>query len=318
MEQQTYRHPTEEDLPLIAEVSDRSNAGIPFYRPVTLEELKVETFGSEDFDPTGAMIVLDGDIPVAVGLSFVEKERIDHGLNEGWMRLNVVPEVRSRGIEERLMSFMEQYLRQRGVERTVARYYTSDEWFKDVTVHAGMVPVRLFSHLEFKRGQEVPSAGLPADVTIDRYDFKQATREQIQAFIDIDNETFAEHWGHAPMPIEKALDWQRASQDIHCINIARSGGRSVGATFLEDSVLYNKKNGTRDGWVNVLGVVKDRRHQGLGRALLVDGMHWLLERGLDTIYIGVDTQNDQALKLYTGVGFNLKYQVVVVNKKLRE
>ena len=313
----TYRHPTEDDLPLMAMVSDRSCADLPFYRPVTLQELRVETFGSEDFDPKGAKIVFDGDRPVAVGEAIVEKARVEHGLNEGWMRLFVVPEARGAGIEENLMSFMEEYLRGRGVERAVARYYTSDPWFKEVTERMRMSPVRLFSHLEFKRGQVVPEVPLPHDVTIERYDFKTATRQQLQAFIDIDNETFAEHWGHAPMPVEKALEWQRATEVVHCLNMARSGERSVGATFLEDSVLYNKEHGTKDGWVNVLGVVKDRRHQGLGRALLVDGMHWLLGRGLDTIFIGVDTENERALNLYTGVGFSLKYQVVVVNKKLR-
>ncbi len=313
----TYRHPTEEDLPLMAEVSDRSSADLPFHRPITLEELKVETFGSDDFDPAGAMLVLDNGRPVAVGEAIVENARVEHGLSEGMMRLYVVPEARGRGIEERLMAFMEGYLRGRGTEKAVARYFTSDGWFKDVTARASMVPVRLFSHLEFIRGQQVPAAGLPEDVRLDRYDFREATKEQLQEFLEIDNETFAEHWGHAPMPLERVLGWQKAIGDEHCFAIARAGDRKVGVTFLEESVLYNMKHGTKDGWVNVLGVVKDRRHQGLGRALLVDCINWHLGRGLDTIYIGVDSENERALGLYTGVGFRLKHQMVVVHKQLR-
>ncbi|MCU0859630.1 MAG: GNAT family N-acetyltransferase [Thermoplasmata archaeon] len=313
----TYRHPAEEDLPFMAEVSDRSCAKIPFYRPITLDELRVETFGSDDFDPRGAMIVLDDGQPVAVGEAIVEKARVAYGLNEGWMRLYVVPEERGRGIEERLMALMEEYLRERGIERAIARYYTSDDWFKDVTVRASMVPVRLFSHLEFRKGQPVPPVELPGDVKVERYDFKSATEEQLRTFLDLDGETFAENWGFAPMPYSKLTEWQKASEDIHCITIARSGQRGVGLTFLEDSVPYNKRNGTRDGWVTILGVVKDRRHQGLGRALLIDGMRWLLDRGLDTIYIAVDTENERALRLYTGVGFQLKHQTVVVHKQLR-
>lgn len=316
MSRLTCRHPTEADLPLMAEVSDKSNRGIPFYRPITMEELRVETFGSEDFDSKGAMIVLDGDTPLAVGEVIVAKARVEHGLNEGWMRLYVVPRARGQGIEEMLMSFMEEYLRGRGVEKALARYYTVDPWFKGVTEKAGLTEVRRFSYLDFVSGQELPDAPLPADVLLERYDFKQATKEQVKAFLDIDNEVFAEHWGHAPKPLEELLRWQMAVQDVFCITIAKSGSRPVGVTFLEDSVLYNRENGTNEGWVDDLGVVKERRHRGLGRALLVDGIHWLLDRGLDTIHIGVDTENARALTLYTSVGFRLMEQMVVVQKVL--
>jgi mycothiol synthase len=233
------------------------------------------------------------------------------------MRLFVVPDARGRGVEELLMSFMEGYLRKRGVKNAIARYYMVDPWFKAVTEKAGLTEVRRFSFLDFHAGQELPRAQLPSDVVLDRYDFRHATREQLQAFLDIDNETFAEHWGHAAMPLDRVMDWQKVTEDVHCITLARSGGRAIGVTFLEDSVLYNRQNGTSEGWVNVLGVVKERRRQGLGRALLVDSIHWLLDRGLDTIHIGVDTENARALTLYTGTGFKLMTQTVIVRKELR-
>jgi mycothiol synthase len=54
----------------------------------------------------------------------------------------------------------------------------------------------------------------------------------------------------------------------------------------------------------MLGTRRGFRRRGLGRAMLLAGMQRLWETGIDTVKLGVDTQNpNQALNLYESVGF---------------
>ena len=57
------------------------------------------------------------------------------------------------------------------------------------------------------------------------------------------------------------------------------------------------------GFVQRLAVLPEAQGHGVGKRLLLDGLHWL--RGLNAGHIAVNTQigNDAALALYRQVGF---------------
>ena len=76
----------------------------------------------------------------------------------------------------------------------------------------------------------------------------------------------------------------------------------------EDSVPYNAEHGVKDGWIDVLAVSRPYRRRGLGKALILDGMDWLLGRGLNVIRLGVDAENRNALGLYTHLGFSVLHE----------
>ena len=54
----------------------------------------------------------------------------------------------------------------------------------------------------------------------------------------------------------------------------------------------------------MLGTRRGHRKIGLGRAMLLAGLHWLKAQGVDTAVLGVDAENPTgALRLYELVGF---------------
>jgi len=59
------------------------------------------------------------------------------------------------------------------------------------------------------------------------------------------------------------------------------------------------------GEVYVVGVVPEAQGLGLGRALTVTGINYLLEQGVDPVLLYVDADNEPAVKLYRSLGFTL-------------
>ncbi len=57
------------------------------------------------------------------------------------------------------------------------------------------------------------------------------------------------------------------------------------------------------GYVQRLAVAPAAQRQGLGRSLLTDGLRWLRAHGARRAYVNTQEDNDRALTLYLGSGF---------------
>jgi mycothiol synthase len=58
------------------------------------------------------------------------------------------------------------------------------------------------------------------------------------------------------------------------------------------------------GELYVVGVDPDHAHQGIGRAVSVAAINYLIEKGLKRSMLYVDADNEKGLGLYTSLGFN--------------
>lgn len=57
------------------------------------------------------------------------------------------------------------------------------------------------------------------------------------------------------------------------------------------------------GEIYAIGVDPDFQGLGLGRAMVLAGLHWLAEQGVGTAMLYTDSTNEAALHLYRGLGF---------------
>lgn len=57
------------------------------------------------------------------------------------------------------------------------------------------------------------------------------------------------------------------------------------------------------GYLQRLAVDPTRRHEGLGRALVLDGLHWLRRRRVRSAVVNTQIGNEAALRLYRDLGF---------------
>jgi mycothiol synthase len=308
MGQIQYRHLTEADIDSVLRVWNMSRRELPLERDYTIAELRAEIFDDDDYDAVGSWVSeAEGEV-VGFGRGIVERKRVESGLSEGFVTVEVVPEHRGRGIEKELMNRVLAYLRSRHLARAEYSCLTITGWRNTLFEEFGFKDVRHFFRM-IRKGDNVPSdIRIPAGVSFERKMFKSANDEEISTMVAIFNDSFSEHFGFSAVSVKRWLRLRDAYEDVGIITLAMRDGRAVGLSFSDESVLYNKEHGSRAGWVWIIGVTKSERGKGLGRALLADSVTWLAGRGIDTVYLGLDAQNRNALGLYTSLGFEVIHE----------
>jgi len=112
-----------------------------------------------------------------------------------------------------------------------------------------------------------------------------------------------DHPHFVPEPLQRIIDWRDSNPEPLLVTTVRKGSTLAGFCMSEESSLFNKERGVNTGWIDLLGVKPEFRRKGLARAMMADGIGWLLNRGMDTVYIGVLSKNERALDLYKSLGF---------------
>ncbi len=69
---------------------------------------------------------------------------------------------------------------------------------------------------------------------------------------------------------------------------------------------WTKRHSPEVGEIYVVAVDPEYRGRGLGRAIVIEGMHFLHSAGAATCILYVDTSNPSALELYESLGFQLE------------
>ncbi|MBJ7330399.1 MAG: GNAT family N-acetyltransferase [Solirubrobacteraceae bacterium] len=104
-------------------------------------------------------------------------------------------------------------------------------------------------------------------------------------------------WDEVPGHNHRPLDaWLAMFTPEYDGWIARRGEQPVGwisGRLFED----------RRGWIQQLAVARSERGRGLGRALLLHALGALCEQGATSLALGVQGENDGAVRLYRDVGF---------------
>lgn len=313
----TYRNPKESDLDLITSIMNQSRKETAYHRDITTAEVNAETFDDPDYKTEGVWLAFDGDEATAYVIAVIEQGRLDAGLDDGWVEIDVIPEKRGLGAEEELTDLAVGYLKARGVGKAIARAETAEGWKQQLFLKAGFESVRHFYRLAQRSTIDIPNLNMPPGIVVSHRMLKDLSDDEVGEFAEVVNDTFAEHFDFAPEPAWRWIKWRDACEDPWMISLAKSGSRNVAICIAEDSQVYNKERGLRSGWINVLGVRKDLRGRGIGAAMLVDGMEWLRSLGHDTIHIGVDAENEKALGLYKSVGFEVENESQVYHLGLR-
>lgn len=310
MGQIRYRHPTEADIGSIVRVWNLSRRGIPLERDSTIGELRAEVFDDEDYDVKGSWVAEANGEVVGFGRGIVERKRVESGMSEGFVTVEVVPGHRERGIEKEMMNRVLAYLRSRHLARAECSCPTLTGWRNTLFEEYGFKDARHFFRM-VRKGDDLPKdVGIPAGVRFERKMFRDADEEDISLLVATFNDTFSEHFGFSPVSDKRWLRLRDAYEDFGMITFAVRDSRTVGMCFSDESVLYNKEHGSKAGWVWIIGVTKSERGKGIGRALLADSVSWLAGRGIDTVYLGLDAENRNALVLYTSLGFEVVYESV--------
>lgn len=263
--------------------------------------------------PGNRMVALNaaGEI---VGYGDVYHQPGDEG---AWGWVVVHPAWRRQGIGMRLAEQVLDRARGLGVAwidyATDVRLHEANTWL----ARLGYEPVRTYMRLRLP-----PDVGVPAPI----YPAGFHTRtfhpgEDVASVRAILAAPFADHRnahavdaGHEGATADLGQPWF----DPRGLCVVETGeGQIVALCWSYIDHDENRRRGEAIGWINDLEVARAYRRQGLGRALLLDGILWLRGQGMQSIDLWVDSGNREARSLYAAAGFQVDKSVVDYRHFLR-
>ena len=164
----------------------------------------------------------------------------------------------------------------------------------------GFELTRYFIDMEIEFSAPPAAAQMPDGVTIREVD----PLSDIPALADAIRDSFRDHYGFVETPQQRQIDqlnhWAGASShDPSLWWVAEAEGAIVGFNLCDDASEGNEEI----GYVATLGVLREHRRKGLGRALLLVAFNAFYDRGKRGAALGVDADSlTGATRLYESVG----------------
>jgi len=165
-----------------------------------------------------------------------------------------------------------------------------------IAAKTGLVAERTLLILRKKLDSPIESVNLPDDVTLRT--FRPGDED---AIVVVNGRAFADHPEQGAMD-RADLDRRMNSGwfDPEGLFVAERGDRIVGFHWTK---IETDSAGERLGEVYVVGIDPDAQGGGLGKALTARGLRHLQEAGVPAVILYVEGDNDPALALYRGLGF---------------
>jgi GNAT superfamily N-acetyltransferase len=123
---------------------------------------------------------------------------------------------------------------------------------------------------------------------------RRARRCDRVAALAVDARSFDPFWRLDEAGLDEAIDATPASR----FRVAEHAGGVIGYAV-------SGRAGSR-GFLQRLAVEPDVRGQGIGTALVIDGLRWMKRRGATRAMVNTQERNESALQLYQRLGFQLQ------------
>ena len=202
---------------------------------------------------------------------------------------------RRQGYGRRLLRTAAQHARELGAAVLHAQVHEKGGSAQHLLESEGFVLVRTYWHMRWEAGQP-PIVELPQGFSVDR--FRRDKDEG--ALTELQNAAFDGSWGFCPNTVEEIAARVRLSRvDPGGIITVVDGSRP--AAYNWTLRVANERGAT--GWIAMTGVHPDYRGKRLGTAVVAAGIEDLVAKGVESVELEVDSQNQAARELYLKLGF---------------
>lgn len=247
---------------------------------------------------------------VIVGYSrvtwFVEEATNDRVLLQvGWTH----PEVRPLGVAESMLKWCESRLEEIAGQlphpgRDSLAAYADGAETDRLTLLADARYEIAQTYEEMTRSLQLPiiDHALPHGVEI-----QPTTPDDARGVWDADQEAFRDHVGFSPATEGHYIEWLGWKwRDPALWKVAFAGDTIVGAVLNYVNRDENKEFNRLRGWTEDIHTHRERRGQGIARALITESMKMLRDMGMVEVALGVHVTNPTgAYQLYSGLGYTV-------------
>ena len=272
----------------------------PFHRPISSQSI-AEWLAWPDFSPERDLFVVEIENDIIGYLDIRPELGIGRVVLYCWLR----PEHRRRGIATKLLDYAMHRARELGAKTTSVDITEDDPVARAVLAKLGFKCVH-------------HSLELKLDISrIDQEEAIQATRgyRHLQpgdeaGLSEIQNRSFAEHWGYNPNTPEAIT---------FLLNLSHRSPEDVILMCRDDKIIgycWTEIIGEGEGRISMLGSDPDHRGKGIGKKLLMAGLAYLKDKGASTVILNVDSENKAARNLYRSAGFELSKTILTYEKSV--
>ncbi|MEB3178569.1 MAG: GNAT family N-acetyltransferase [Nostocaceae cyanobacterium] len=226
---------------------------------------------------------------------------------DGFLWFEVHPDARGGNVETEIITWAEERMRSVREERgfpVKLRSGVRDRLTERIAIleNQGFTSDRYFFRMELSLHEPIALPQFPVGLKLRSMNVEA----DAQGWVELYDQSFIDHWNYHPITVEDLKHWlseptYRAELDL----VATTADGTFAAMchcYIDPD--YNERSGRKVGGIGILGTRRGFRRLGLGRAMLLEGLHRLKAAGMDTARLDVDGDNPNgALRLYESVGF---------------
>jgi mycothiol synthase len=224
-------------------------------------------------------------------------ELLDQGyFVQGWVH----PDWRGQGAASALLRIVEDKLSSRLRKRVgcISRVYQDIPNVEALYRRQGYEEVRRFYNMSVNLKDRQFEAVVPPGIIFKAYD-----PSNLDALVEADNEFFADHWGSQP---RSGREWKYQMIDSRPHDPALWVIAWENDTIVGECITHASLQGeANDGWIAIVGIKRQWRGHGLGRAVLTCGLQRLQQAGFETASLHADAENTPAVQLYRNLGMEI-------------
>jgi len=242
-------------------------------------------------------------------IGFAQLGIVDLGeVIDGRLSFRVHPDARGGDVEAVAIAWGEVRMREVSVMRSSPVKLRSSVRAEDgdrisVLASCGFKADRYFFRMARSLSGPIPEPQFPQGFALIEFPGEQ----DAAAWVEMFNQSFIDDWNHHDLTVERFkynLAKPDYRNDLNLIAVA-DDSTFVSFCYCQISVEECDRTGRNEGWIAYLGTRRGFRKMGLGRAMLLAGLHRLKAVGVATAILGVDTENSSgALHLYESAGFH--------------
>jgi len=307
----------ESDYPTIAAVLQGSSDADQIEEVRTAEDVAREYAHLTNCDPYRdvSLVEVNGQV---VGYKRVTWWKESNGAYIYFHVAYLLPAWRGQGIGRAMLRHSERRLREIAAEHATDEgaffetfAYQTQPGLESLLREEGYAPMRYFYDMVRENLDDIPAAPLPPGLEV-----RPVEPAHYRTIWEALDEAFRDHWGHSPATEEDYQLWLKDPNfDPSLWRVAWAGDEVAGMVLSYIDVRENAKYNRQRGWTEDICVRRPWRRRGLARALLVQSLHAVKERGMTEAALGVDTANPNgALSLYESVGFQVAKRITVYRK----
>jgi mycothiol synthase len=295
-----------EDFPQMLAVKTAAEAADGVDQPASLEDFAHTYDHLENCDPAADLVLaeIDGRLAAYSRVTWWEEYT---GARRYQAFCFVAPTARGRGLGTALLAHNEARLRQIAAghagERTFEVFYNDGEaGAAAVYAAAGYQPVLHGADMVRPDLEDLPEAPLPEGLVV-----RPPGDDELRKVWEADQEAFRDHLGAGPPGENSYREFLDSPYfDPSLWRVAWAGEEVAGQVRSYINQPENRAMGRRRGYTENISVRRPYRRRGLARALLVQSLQAVKERGMEEAALGVLTENVHgALRLYESVGFRV-------------